>query len=176
MIYDIIIAVLILLAAWKGWGKGAIRQIVSLGIIIAAALLASSLGTPIGKALGIGQKYLQPIFGFFILFAVLAIVGQFLARLIKPKVGVSAGLNNLMGAALSALKMIFLIGIVAAFLRMFGFPHEDNVKDNVLYPFTMKTSALIVSQIRDLVSNLEESDEYEEMGPTDDTTASPQND
>lgn len=174
MIYDIIIGVLILLAAWKGWGKGAIRQIISLAIIIAAALLASALGTPIGKALGIGQKYLQPIFGFFILFAVLSIAGSFLARLIKPKVGVSAMLNNLVGAAVSALKMIFIIGIVAAFLRMFGFPHEDNVKDTVLYPMTMKTSALIVSQVRDLVSNLEQSDEYEEMGPTD-TTSSPQN-
>ena len=174
MIYDVIIALLILIAAWKGWGKGAIRQIISLAIIIAAALLASALGTPIGKALGIGQKYLQPIFGFFILFAVLAIVGYFLARLIKPKVGLTATLNNLVGAAVSALKMIFIIGIVAAFLRMFGFPHEDNVKDTVLYPFTMKTSALIVSQVRDLVSNLEHNDEYEEMGPID-TTSSPQN-
>src|SRR5688572_24339157 len=108
MIYDIIIAALILIAAWKGWGKGAIRQIVSLAIIIAAALLASALGTPIGKALGIGQKYLQPIFGFFILFAVLAIVGHFLARLIKPKIGLTAALNNVIGAAVSALKMIFI--------------------------------------------------------------------
>src|SRR5688500_9287275 len=134
MIYDIIIAVLILIAVWKGWGKGAIKQIISLGIIIAAALLASALGTPIGKALGIGQRYLQPIFGFFILFAVLYIVGQFVARLIKPKVGVSAAINNFIGAAVSGLKMIFIIGIVAAFLRMFGFPSEDNVKDTVLYP------------------------------------------
>jgi len=174
MIYDIIIAVLILLAAWKGWGKGAIRQIISLAIIIAAALLASALGTPIGKAIGIGQRYLQPIFGFFILFAVLSIVGMFVARLIKPKVGVSAALNNFIGAVVSALKMVFIIGIVAAFLRMFGFPHEDNVKDTMLYPLTMKTSALIVSQVKDLVSNLEQSDEYEEMGPVD-TTSSPQN-
>lgn len=174
MIYDVIIAALILIAVWKGWGKGAIKQIISLCIIIAAALLASALGTPIGKALGIGQRYLQPIFGFFILFGVLFIVGHFVARLIKPKVGVSAMLNNLLGAAVSALKMIFIVGIVAAFLRMFGFPHEDNVKDTILYPFTMKTSALVVSQVRDLVSNLETSDEYEEMGPID-TTAPPQN-
>jgi uncharacterized membrane protein required for colicin V production len=173
MIYDIIIAAFIVLALWKGWQKGAVRQIISLAIIIAAALLGSALGTPIGKALGIGQKYLQPIFGFFIIFFVLSIAGMFLARLIKPKVGVSAAANNMIGATVSALKTIFVIGLIAAFLRMFGFPHEDDVKDTVLYPFTMKTSALIVSQIRDLVSNLEGSEEYEELGPTDSTSAPP---
>src|SRR4026208_1137069 len=103
MIYDIIIALFILLAVWKGWKKGAIKQIVSLGIIIAAALLASALGTPIGKALGIGQKYLQPIFGFFILFAALSIAGHFLARLIKPRVGMTAAANNFIGALVSVL-------------------------------------------------------------------------
>lgn len=173
MVYDIIIAVLILLAFWRGWKKGAIKQIISLAVILAAALLGTVLGTSVGKALDIGQKYLQPIVGFFVVFLLLIVAGGFLSRLLNPKSGVAAGANNFFGALFSTLKTVFIIGLIAAFLRMFAFPPDDSVKETTLYPLTMKTSSLIVSQIRPLVSQLESSDIYEEIMPEDSTSTAP---
>lgn len=175
MIYDIIIAAFIAFALWKGWRRGAMRQLISLAVIIAAVLLGTALGTPAGKAIGIGQKYLQPIVGFFIIFIVLAFAGQFLSRMLHPKAGMTAGANKLLGAIFSGIKAVVIIGLIAAFLRMFAFPPEDKVKDTVLYPATMKASALMVSQIRPLVSQLESIEEYEEMGPADSATSPPPN-
>lgn len=170
---DIVAGALILLATWRGWKKGASGILMGFVTLIGAILIASLFGTPFGKAIGIGAKYMQPVVGFFILFFIVYFIGSFIEKKIKPKQGLFAGANNILGAAFGFIRMVLVLGLLFSFARIFGFPATQEVKSTVVYPFTIRTTALIASQLRPLLSQLQESDVFEEMLPIDTTEPPP---
>jgi uncharacterized membrane protein required for colicin V production len=172
MTFDIVAAILILFAAWRGWKKGASGILMGFVTLIAAILIATLFGNPFGKAIGVGPKYIQPIVGFFILFAIVSIIGSFIEKKIKPKQGMFAGANSALGAVFGFVRMTLILGLVFSFGRIFGFPPVDEVKSAVVYPFTIRTTSLIASQLRPILKQLDDSDVFEEMMPID-TTQSP---
>jgi len=166
MILDIIIVVLLALAAWGGWRKGAITMLASIVILVAAVIIAAIFGTPVGKAIGVGPTLLHPVTGFFIVFAVLLFIGSFLKKRIKPKTGLFAGADKLFGLIFGLLRAVLLLGLLFAFLRIFQYPSTKIANQSSLYPVVLKSSAIMVSQLKPLASQLS-SEVYEDIAPTD---------
>jgi uncharacterized membrane protein required for colicin V production len=164
MILDIIIIAIIAFAAFRGWRKGAVRIIGGFVILIAAILIASAFGTEFGKAIGVGPTLLHPVTGFFILFFILYIIGSFLRRLLTPKSGIFAGANSLIGLLLNAIISVLILGLLFGFLRIFQLPSTKLANESKTYPIVFKSSALLVSQLKPLVSQLS-SDVYEDLSP-----------
>jgi membrane protein required for colicin V production len=166
MILDIIIIVLIALAAWSGWRKGAITMLASIVILIVAVVIAAIFGTPVGKALGVGPTPLHPVTGFFILLVIIFFIGSFLKKVIKPKRGIFAGGDKLFGLIFGLLRAVLLLGLLFAFLRIFQFPSTKLANQSAIYPIVLRSSALMVSQLKPLVSQLS-GEVYEDIAPTD---------
>ncbi len=153
MIIDLIIGLFLALSIWRGWRRGAVEIVASLALLIVSMLVASAFGTQVGNALG-SSGYLRPIFGFFIVFIVLMIVGSFIIKRIKPKRGVISFFDRLLGAVLSGVKTLLIIGLVCAFFRLFQLPSADTVKGSVLYPATLTATSTIVAQLKPLAVKL----------------------
>jgi uncharacterized membrane protein required for colicin V production len=165
MILDLIIIAIIAFAAYRGWRKGAISMIGSLIILIAAILIASAFGTQFGKVIGAGNTLLRPVTGFFILFVILFIIGQFLKKFITPKRGIFAGADKLVGIIFSLLRAVLVLGLIFGFLRIFELPSSKAANESKTYPIILKSSALMVSQLKPLVGSL--SSEIFETMPAD---------
>ena len=166
MILDIIIIVLLAIAAWNGWRKGAITMLASIVILIAAVVIAAIFGTPVGKAIGIGPTLLHPVTGFFILFVVLLFAGSYLKKMIKPKRGLFAGGDKFLGLIFGLFRAVLLLGLLFAFLRIFQFPSTKLANQSTTYPIVLRSSALMVSQLKPLASQLS-SEVYEDITPAD---------
>ena len=162
MILDLIIIALLAIAAYHGWRKGAISLIASIVILVAAIFIATTFGSEFGKMIGAGNSLLRPIMGFFILFILLFIAGQFLKRFLTPKRGIIAGANKFLGLILGIVRAVLLLGLFFALLRIFDIPSLRTVNSSTTYPLVLKANALLVSQIKPLASHLS-SDAFEAM-------------
>ena len=132
---DIVAGVLILFASWRGWKKGASGILMGFVTLVGAIVIATLFGTPFGKALGIGAKYIHPIVGFFILFFIVYFIGSFIERKIKPKQGLFAGANNILGAAFGFLRMTLILGLIliVSYSRLSVSDHRVHVCDSFGY-------------------------------------------
>ncbi len=166
MILDIIIIALIIFAAFRGWRKGAVRIIGAFVILIVAILIASAFGTQFGRAIGIGPTLLHPVTGFFILFFILYIIGSFLRRFLTPKSGIFSGANKILGLILNVIIFVLVLGLVFGFLRIFQLPSTKLASESKTYPLVLKSSAILVSQIKPLVGQIS-NDVYDDLSPKD---------
>lgn len=166
MILDITIIALIAFSAFRGWRKGAVSMLASIVILIGAILLATAFGTQFGKMIGAGPTLLHPVIGFFIVFLILYIIGGFLKRFLTPKTGIFAGANKILGLVFAILRTILLLGLLFGFLRIFQFPSTKLANDSEAYPIVLKSSAIMVSQLKPLVSQLS-NEVYEDLSPGD---------
>ncbi|MDP4230099.1 MAG: CvpA family protein [Bacteroidota bacterium] len=164
MIIDIIIILFLCLAAFRGWRKGAVRIIGSFLILIASIVLATIFGTQFGRALGVGPTLLHPVIGFFILFVILLIIGSFLKRLLTPKGGLFSGANKIVGLILNTVIAVLVLGLIFGFLRIFQIPSVKVANGSVAYPIVLRSSAIMVSQLKPLASQLS-GDIYEDIAP-----------
>jgi membrane protein required for colicin V production len=167
MILDIIIIALLALAAYRGWTKGAISLIASLIILIAAILLATAFGSDFGKMIGAGNSVMRPVLGFFILFVLLFLAGQFLKKFLTPKRGFLGRINNFFGLILGIVRAVLVLGLLFALLRIFEIPSAKTVSESKTYPIVLKSSSLIVSQLKPLAGHMS-NDTFESM-PADST-------
>lgn len=151
MTLDIIILLLLAFAVWRGYQKGFFQIVASFVLFIVALLLGSVLGTVLGKAL-FGSSYLNPIIGFFIGFIAILIVGFFIIKKIKPKHGIISAIDRILGAALSGIRMLLIIGLVAAFFRLFHLPSSKTVNESKLYSVSLDGVAAIVNQLKPLAA------------------------
>ena len=166
MILDIIIVALLGFAIYSGWRKGAITMFVSIIVLIAAVLVATIFGTPFGKAIGVGPTLLHPVTGFFVLFIILLLIGSFVKKWIKPKRGFLAGADKVFGSVFGFLRAVLLLGLLFGFLRIFQLPSTRTSNSSILYPHVLRSSALLVSQLKPLVGQLS-SEVYDDLVPTD---------
>jgi uncharacterized membrane protein required for colicin V production len=152
-VLDIIIVLLLLYALWSGWRKGATRILGGIIVFVAALVLGTLFGNAVGYTL-MPSSYLAPIVGFFILFILVMVVGSFFTKKISPRRGIFAGLDKLFGAAFSVVRMVFLIGLVAAFFRLFHVPSASTANRSTLYPVTLHSAASVVTQLKPLAIKL----------------------
>jgi len=130
--FDIIIAIILVYAFFRGYRSGFIKQLASLAGIIACILLSSKVSFLILPYLrewgSIPQNLVEPaafITSFLLIFAVFMILGHMLQTIINTiKLGL---LNRLAGAALSIAKWFFIISVIINLLERID-------KDRTLIP------------------------------------------
>ncbi len=149
MTIDIIIGILLLLALWKGWSRGFVSMLASFLLFVGAIIIAGLIGEGIGKSF-FGGSYLAPVLGFFLCFIVIVVVGRFIIKRIKPKQGMLAGLDKLLGAIAGGLRMLLSIGLILAVLRLFHLPSASTVGSSKLYRLSLGSVGLLASPLKPL--------------------------
>jgi uncharacterized membrane protein required for colicin V production len=76
-----------------------------------------------------------------------------------------AGADKLLGIVLGILRAILLMGLIFAFLRIFEIPSTKTANESKTYPLILKSSSLMVSQLKPLAGHLS-NDVFESM-PSD---------
>ena len=148
MTFDLILLVLLLLSAWKGWRSGALSMLLSVAILILAAIFASELAHRVGDVVRVGSEWFRPIVGFAISFLVLLIAGNWLTRLIRPKHGFLRGLDGLVGGVLGLLRGALLLGLLLALIALVHLPPERTTQDSTLYPILLEFAGTIFGVLK----------------------------
>ena len=126
MLIDIIVFILLLLAAYKGFRNGLIVALFSflafiIGLAAAIKLSAVAAGY-IGSAVNISQRWL-PVLAFAVVFIIVVLLVKLGARLIEGAVSMlmMGWLNRLGGILFFALLYIFIFSIVLFYADGVGF-------------------------------------------------------
>jgi uncharacterized membrane protein required for colicin V production len=148
MILDIILIVLLALAAIGGWRSGAIAMLVSIALLIVATIVASMLALKVGGMLHVGPNWSWPIVGFIFTFLILMIAGSWAKRLIRPKHGLLRGMDGIAGALLGLLRGVVLLGLFLALFQLVHLPPDNITANSVLYPLLIKAATLLIAVLK----------------------------
>ena len=148
MIVDIILLVLLALAAFNGWRSGAVAMVLAIVVLIAAVLLASAFSDRVGGLLGIGPTWARPVIGFAFGFLVLMIAGSWIKHFFSPKTGILRGFDGMAGAALGLIRGFLVLSFLIGIFSLFHLPPESTTDKSRVYPVLLKTSGILVGALR----------------------------
>ncbi len=151
MVIDIVLGLAILWGAWGGYRTGFLGMLLSIVILIAAAFIASLFATQAGELLHLGPAYGRPVVGFFFLFILLLVAGSLIKRAVKPKSGISKGIDQALGACLGALRSALILSFVLVLLRLVSLPTESAVTHSMLYKPVLECSTMVVGVLKPLI-------------------------
>ncbi|MDP4198975.1 MAG: CvpA family protein [Bacteroidota bacterium] len=150
MVFDIVLLILLLLAALNGWRSGAMSMVLSI-VVLAAALVAGSVfGSRIGELLHIGPDWIRPVIGFLFTFLVIMILGSFVKRMLRPAAGLLRGLDGLAGAALGFLRGLVVLSLFLGIFKLIHFPPSSWTEHSRLYPKFVHISGWVTGEITQL--------------------------
>ena len=137
-IADVVLAVLVLVSAAFGLGRGLLKEVLSLAIWIAALLLALAFGRPLGEMILDADGKLQLAVGFALVFVGVLVAGALLQRLMRALVETTglSGTDRVLGLAFGALRgtVVALFALIA--LRPFA-EERDWWRESRLVPQLM---------------------------------------
>lgn len=145
---DIVLVILLALAALKGWRAGFLAMLIGLAVLVVAGLLGAAFGGAFGEALGISSSYLRPVLGFVLVFAIVLAIGSALKKFIRPRRGVLRGMDGVLGAGLGVIRAAFILSVCLVILRLFHLPSESTRESSILYPIVLKTSTSVINVLR----------------------------
>lgn len=134
---DIFLLIVIAWAVFSGWRNGALREIVSsLGFLVGLFIAATAYDT-LGAYLAVdGSKgnVITSVIAFLILWIVVPIaLGAAATMLTKALEKIYLGwLNSLVGAFVSLVKYVFLLGCILYVLSGLGILNEQRTKESFL--------------------------------------------
>ena len=148
MIFDLVVLVLLLLAAISGWRSGLVAMLLSLVILILAVLGASAFADSVGNILKIGPLWSRPVIGFIVTFIVLMIVGGWFKRLVSPRRGILRGFDGAAGAVLGFARAVLVLSIILGLFKLVHLPPERVTEKSVSYPIFLKTSTVVIDVLK----------------------------
>ncbi len=151
MAIDIVLGLLILWGAWGGWRSGFLGMLLSVVILIAAAVIASLFAVQAGELLHLGQVFARPVIGFFFLFILLLVAGSMVKRAVKPKAGISKGLDSVLGACLGGLRTALVLSFLLILLRLISLPPATATQHSIFYKPVLACSTLFVGVLKPLI-------------------------
>jgi membrane protein required for colicin V production len=150
-VLDIIILILLALAAFSGWRAGAITMLLSVVILLAAAYFASMFALQAGNILKIGSEWARPTIGFAFVFLVLMIIGAALKRAIKPKSGISRSLDQALGAVLGIVRGVIILSFIFLLIARFDLPKAPAIEKSMLYKPILSCSTSIATVLKPML-------------------------
>ena len=121
---DVILAILLISAAFLGFMQGLIRALLSLTGILVGVVLASNFYQPLSGLLGfIPNERAANIIAFILILAIVLVITALLAKLLTAVVsGATLGWINRLGGALFGVLLgaIFLGALLAVWVEFFG--------------------------------------------------------
>lgn len=151
--FDIIVAVLLLWAAWRGYSTGFIRQAISLAALALGVWLAFAFGPQVGIMLGV-DALLAPLVGFIVVFLVVVVVLVILGMVTKGLfrlMGLGA-LDSIFGVVLSLLKTWIILSLLCSWLAAWSKVDGPQavggaISSSRLYPAFVKTADYIFPMV-----------------------------
>ena len=135
---DIILLVLLLIAAVAGWRKGIIVQACGIAGLVLGILFAMRFSRTIGGWLGAGEE-LSPVLGFVVILVVSILVLALIGYLFKKVFRLTGFgiIDRLGGLALSVVKIGMLLAVLTGFFaRMndnYHWVKPETISDSVIY-------------------------------------------
>lgn len=156
---DIIIVLVLLWGAWRGWRSGFIKEVFStVGIVVGLVLAASFysvLGEHFAPALGSGSKasFAACVLAFIVIWVVVPILFGLVANALTKTVKALhiGSLNALLGLAVGAIKYFLLLSVVFSAMAYVGILSEEKKQESKLYPYITVVGNAIYEH-RDIVT------------------------
>ncbi|MCF3110138.1 CvpA family protein [Niabella sp. CC-SYL272] len=168
MIIDLVFAVLVCLAVFKGYRKGLIVGLFSyLALVVglaAAMKLSSVVAVKIGTIVKLSDKWL-PVVAFLVVLVGVILLVQWLATLLQFSVEkiLLGWANRLGGMVLFTMLYLAVFSILLFYLNQLHLLPANTVKDSVTFGFTqsfgkraMDTIGLLIPAFRNLFEQLEQ--------------------
>ncbi len=136
---DIILAIPLVWAIYRGFTKGLVIEIASLIALILGVYGGIHFSYFISDKLNLSSPF-SPLISFAITFLIIVIVIFLLAKLLEKSINLLAlgFLNKLAGAFFGLLKMVFLLSILLLFINKIDLKisivPEKTRKESLLYP------------------------------------------
>ena len=145
---DIILLVLLIAGAVKGYKNGFIIESFSFLAFFIGLFVALELTIPISLALFKGSSYfdLGAIGIFITLFVLLSILVNASAKAFKKAIDMTllGSVDNLFGSLAGIFKWVFVISVLVWVLDSVGFEIEDRYADNtIILPYIVETGPVI---------------------------------
>lgn len=140
MIIDIIVAIILILAAFKGYRQGlivALFSVIAFIIGLAAALkLSAVVADHLGKAVKVSDKWL-PIISFAVVFLIVVLLVRLGARFIQKTVELAmlGWLNRVGGILLYAALYILIFSILLFYADQLGLIKPETKTGSVTYSY-----------------------------------------
>ena len=167
MITDLFIAVLLVLAIFKGYSRGLIVGLFSLVAIIiglaAAIKLSAVVAGYIGQTVKIGESWL-PVVSFFIVFLVVILLVRLGAKAIEKTVELAllGWVNKLGGIILYIILYMLVASVILFYLGQIRLLQPDVIDDSVTWPYVEPWGPRVIGAFgkvipffRDMFSELE---------------------
>lgn len=156
MLIDIIVLILLLLAAYKGFRNGLILALFSflafiIGLAAAIKLSAVAAGY-IGSAVNVSQRWL-PVLAFAVVFIIIVLLVKLGAKLIEGAVSMMmlGWLNRLGGILFFALLYIFIFSIILFYADGVGFIKPETAEASATYSFIRPLGPQVVKGLAAVV-------------------------
>ena len=140
MIIDIIVAIILILAAIKGFRQGlivALFSVVAFIVGLAAAMkLSVVVADYIGKAVNVSDKWL-PIISFAVVFLIVVILVRLGAKFIQKSVEMAmlGWVNRIGGILLYAALYILIFSVLLFYAEQLSFIKPETIKESVTYEY-----------------------------------------
>lgn len=136
---DYVIIGVIVLSALTGFIRGFIKEIIALGVWVAAVWIAFMYAKPVSAWLGtyIQDRSAQVILAYIVIIVGTVIVGGLLNSMLSFILHHSglSGTDRLLGIAFGAVRGVFVIALVMVVIRLSAFPEAEYRKKAYLYSY-----------------------------------------
>jgi membrane protein required for colicin V production len=156
MLLDIIFAVLILLAAWKGYSQGLVIGLFSLVSIIiglaAAIKLSAVVAGWIGKAVKISEEWL-PVISFIVVFIIVVLLIRLGARAIQSTIEVAmlGWVNRLGGIILYVAIYTIVFSILLFYAEQMQIIKPATIESSVTYSYIQPIGPKVINALGSLI-------------------------
>ena len=156
MLIDIIVIILLILAAYKGFRNGLILALFSflafiIGLAAAIKLSAVAAGY-IGSAVNVSQKWL-PVLAFAVVFIIVVLLVKLGAKLVEGAVSMMmmGWLNRVGGMLFYALLYIFIFSIILFYADGVGLIKPETAAASGSYPYIRPLGPQVVKGLAAVV-------------------------
>ena len=171
--FDIIVGILLILAALKGLKNGFVKELAGLAALLLGIILAVQFSDAMAQLLsGLFYSRHMGIIAFLVTFVVVVIGVHLLANLLHTLINaVALGIfNRLLGLVFGLLKAGFLISIVLLGLEVFGLedaivPPKEQYRSK-LYPSVKNAAPMIFNLFEKDLDQLLPADKQDESPAT----------
>jgi len=159
MIFDFIIAVILIYSFYRGYSKGFVKSMASFFAIFIGVVLALNFGYVaagfLGESFNIDPKFL-PLISFVVVFVVVLvfinIISNFIDKLLDNlRLGI---VNKLAGGAVFTFLYAFLISTALWFVNKAGFINNEIKMESITYPWVEPVSSKTAVVLADWIPGL----------------------
>lgn len=133
---DYIILLIVLVGFILGFKDGLVRKIIGLVGLILAGALAFEFNSRAGKIITpffSGDEYLSNLIAGILIFIVVVLITSIIKRIVHPLDKVNKFINQILGAIVGILQILFFTSTFFILLNILGIPNQTDRKKSIFY-------------------------------------------